>query len=184
MERESYGQLELFTQAKGSQGQKARAGNPFLSYLRSYEKVIITAIVFLVSGIISFSLGVERGKKLAFLKMDSRFELAGKTSKPAVPAAPAQRSAPAAAPAGENIAAPEKPRDNLQNFTIQVVSCSSKANAQQEAERLKKKGFSPLVLTKGRFAIVCVGKFPSKATAETLLVELKRRYRDCFIRRL
>ena len=45
-------------------------------------------------------------------------------------------------------------------YTIQLASYKSKSFAQKEAELLKKKGFVPLVIPKGSYTILCVGKFP------------------------
>ncbi|MFH1127974.1 MAG: SPOR domain-containing protein, partial [Candidatus Omnitrophota bacterium] len=70
------------------------------------------------------------------------------------------------------------------NYTIQVASYQTKKGAQKEAEIIKKKGLSVSVLSKGAYSILCVGNFKDKQKAKLVLVELKKRYRDCFIRRL
>ena len=56
--------------------------------------------------------------------------------------------------------------------------------AQKEADSLKKRGFAPLILPKGTYTIVCIGNLSDQKTAKPLLSELKKRYQDCFMRRL
>lgn len=175
MERKNYSQLELFSRAEDSDKKRNDARNSFLGYVRSYEKVILLFICFMVTGIISFSLGVEKGKHLTIsqgnlqleatnLKMGSQNmnqtivlkELAPKIDKNSAP----------------------------QNYTVQLASYRSKSYAEKEAEQLKKKGFKALVISKGSYSIVCVGNFANKEMARPLLSELKKAYRDSFIRRL
>lgn len=73
-----------------------------------------------------------------------------------------------------------------QNYTIQLASCRTKVSAQKEAELLRKSGFSPLILSKGSYIVVCVGNFSNQQAAKTLVSELKKRkrYQDCLVRRL
>jgi hypothetical protein len=65
-----------------------------------------------------------------------------------------------------------------------VASYQSKTHAQKEAEALRKKGVTPLVLSKGDYIIVCVGNFSNRDAAKSLLLDLRKRYQDCYIRRL
>ncbi len=168
MEKIDYSQLELFSNSKGPSGANRKTSNSFLSYLWGYEKVILIAIGFLVTGVISFSLGVEKGKHLAMLKSDYQTikrQPAASTTK--VPEEPKPQQAPLA-----------------QNYIIQLASYKTKATAQKEAQILKKKGYTPLVLSKSGYAVLYVGGFSDKEKAESLLSELKKRYNDCIIRRL
>ena len=82
----------------------------------------------------------------------------------------------------ENLLVQEK--DIRKHYTVQVASFQTRKYAQKEAEVLRKKGFSPLVLPKGKYSILCVGNFSSRETAKPLLSKLRQRYRDCFVRRL
>ena len=70
-------------------------------------------------------------------------------------------------------------------YTVQVASYKSLTRAQREADFLKKRGLDTLVMTKGNFSIVCVGKFgqfnEAKKYSERIL---KEQYNDCLVRRL
>jgi hypothetical protein len=64
--QENY-QSELFTQELDSGQYKPRIlGNPFLMRIRGYEKVMLLIMGLVLLSILSFSLGVEKGKRIAF----------------------------------------------------------------------------------------------------------------------
>ncbi|MFH0913183.1 MAG: SPOR domain-containing protein [Candidatus Omnitrophota bacterium] len=183
MANEETQQLELFSQTKERNQKKARISASLLNYIWAREKIILIILGLIVTGIVSFSFGVERGKKITRLKTDSRLDIALKTQKiqPAVsaPVAKPKSSEEALQPAQK-----EELTEYIQNYTIQVASFIKRGNAQREAETLENKGLSAMVLTKGKFTIVCVGNFPTRQEAESLLPKLKKQYQDCRIRRL
>ncbi len=182
MEKE-YNQLELFSQAKGNNQANAHISRAFMSYITKYEKAILIIIGFVITGIASFSLGVEKGKSYTTLKTDSELDIAAAKVKP-------ELSLPVSTPKQvikEEQYQPVKKeefKEYIQNYTIQVASFLNRVNAQKEADILKRKGLSPQVLSKGRFCIVCVGNFSKREEAESLLSKLKKQYQDCRIRRL
>jgi len=181
MEKE-YNQLELFSQAKGNNQANANISKAFMSYITKYEKAILIIIGFVITGIASFSLGVEKGKSYAMLKTDSQLDIASAKVKPELPL---PVSTPKQVIKEEQYQPVKKElKEYIQNYTIQVASFLNKVNAQKEADILKRKGLSPQVLSKGRFCIVCVGNFSKREEAESLLTKLKKQYQDCHIRRL
>ena len=78
----------------------------------------------------------------------------------------------------------KRPKEQIDNYTIQLASYQSRKYADRAAEKLKKRGLSPLILSKGEYIVLCVGNFSDKKTAYSLLAEFKKQYRDCFVRRL
>jgi hypothetical protein len=182
MERMRHSQLELFSGLKDYNQAKTGVSEPFWRYLWNYEKIIFIIIGFIITGIVFFTLGVEKGKESAALKLNAQFNMATKTqiSRPVqTPIKPVQT------PIKEEVS-PVKLQQpsSSQNYTIQIASYQTKTYAQKEAESLKKRGFASLVLPKGTYTIVCVGNFADEKTARPLLSKLKKRYQDCFIRRL
>jgi len=175
MENQNHSQLELFSQVNEYGQNNNRRANSFFSKIRSYEKLIILTISFLVTAVVAFSLGVEKGKRLAISTISSHFDLAASSvPKPQYQPAPIQ----------PNIATSPETKSYIQNYTIQVASFTNKTAAQKEAEFIKKKGHTPLILSKGKYMVLCVGKFTSRETALSLLPEFKKRYHDCTVRRL
>jgi septal ring-binding cell division protein DamX len=176
-------QMELFSQIKTGEAGNTPSSNPFLSFILSYEKTMLVIIGFIITGVICFCVGVEKGKKLAMLE-----------SRPAIeqpPAAAPMHVAPRqtthnAAPQEEKIPAPSQAttQDSDDNYTIQVASYQSKASASKQANVLLKKGLAAHVRSKGSYSILCIGKFNSKEKAKAVLTELKKSYGDCYIRRL
>jgi len=192
MEEENHSQLELFSQVNKDVQPNHQKAKSFIYYMRGHEKAIILVIFFIITSIASFSLGVERGKTIALRKPDLNIELAEanisqKKSQVTVltTALPATNLKPAAMPA---VKAPEKsgsPLENfIQNYTIQVATFATKVGAEKEAAIFKKKGLPTLVFSKGKYTILCVGKFSGKETAKPTLTELKKQYHDCFVRRI
>ena len=165
MEKQNNSQFELFL----GTGVSARlsgykADKTFLAYIRYYEKTLLVIIGIVITGIISFSLGVERGKGLS---MSS-----------SIPIGQVQQIKARE----ETVKEPETPEKD--DYIIQLASYKTKTYAKREAELLKKNGLSPLILNKGNYTVLYVGNFPSRKTAQSLLSELKKRYKDCYIRRL
>jgi len=70
------------------------------------------------------------------------------------------------------------------SYTIQVGTYRTKILAEKEAESLKKKGMPSWIVSQGTYTILLVGNFFDKVKAQVYLSELKKQYRDCFIRRL
>ncbi len=171
-------QLELFSdpqedpKAAASRAQK----NSFLTRIWGYEKTVLIILALLVTAIVSFSLGVEKGKR-TFLRQSPVI-----ASEPAVAVEVVKKAESLASPALPEL----KPVAVAQkgDYTIQVASFKAASYAKKEAVLLKKRGFESLTLKSGSFTILCVGRFPDKETAQPLLKELRKYYKSCYIRRL
>ncbi|MCG8431761.1 MAG: SPOR domain-containing protein [Candidatus Omnitrophica bacterium] len=202
MERRKNFQLELFTQTTQDEGDKKKSsGGSVYELIRRYEKGLFSAIGLVIIAIIAYSIGAHRGT-------------AGNPSQPALPeetkalrqSVPAQRaergvvhaqvtqpvddvSPPKHGTEREAAVSGSSPEEiSLQDkgsYTIQLASYKTRSYAEREAGRLKKKGYTPLILTKGDYIILCVGKFSSRAAAERVLKnQFSTRYQGCFARRL
>lgn len=195
MDKKGHTQLDLFSQAKGMASLMPQARHSFLGLIWNHEKAILLIVGFIITAIVSFALGIERGKKISALQgRPSGFMASGESairqaSKPLpAPAAikPEQPSKPAPAVKEEEaVVAPAlAARESAGSYTIQVASFKKETSAQKEIATLKKKGLVASALSKGKYLIVCVGNFIKKDEARSLLPKLKKRYQDCFIRRL
>ncbi len=214
MNKEDLSQLELFS---GNGSQQAGHNEPafsvsFLSYIRVYEKVIFVLIGFLLTAVIAFCCGVQRGRTLAKEAVNTRMDLAQSSVAAPAPAAVARQKVYPAAPASQqpavvasarvpaaaasrlvsdrqpaaraSLAASPVVPVSAGGFTIQVGSYAESQLALKESASLKKKGFNALLVRKGKYTILCVGTFTSKENAQSVLSQLKRTYGDCYIRRL
>jgi cell division septation protein DedD len=132
---------------------------------------------------------VEKGKRIASLNLNHRIDTAfiQQPAKPKAMAQPAIKTMPAATIMLQQPQYPPSQQAQSskgQAYTIQLASYKSNSHAQKEAAVLKQKGYSPLLLTKGEYIVLCVGNFSNKQNAQSLLPELSKRYGDCRIRRL
>lgn len=183
MRKENPVQLEIFS-LDNTDLKNQRQSKTFLNYIWNYEKIILTVIAFLVISIASFSLGFERGKRIAS-KTGLISNIA--SSKEQIQGSTKVLPVPVKEPAVVTLAS-SKPimitQGFQKNYTVQVATYKSKTYAQKEAQVLKNKGFQPLVFPKEKYTQLCVGQFSNKDEAQTSLKELRKRYGDCFIRRL
>lgn len=165
MEKKFSLQLELFKRPNDDSGLgRDTSARPLLNYIRSYEKTILIIIGIVITGIASFSLGVQKGRRVT--------EIAGQRIRVQAP-----------------VIKIEEPKREVmplegENYVIQLASYKVGSYARKEAALLKKRGLEPRVLAKGIYTVLCVGNIPNKQTARSLLAELKKRYRDCYLTRL
>lgn len=182
MERDNNLQLELFNQDK-AQSKTRQPNGSVLSFLRGYEKTVLIIIAVLVTGIISFCLGVERGKQIALARNNAPFDLAAQAApKPQINSV--KPMVVTVQSSQQTITSVKPDVFTSGSFTIQLATYKSRVNAEQEANALKKKGLSPLVKTQGNFVVLCVGNFNNRQAAVELLAQLKKKYAGCYIRRL
>ena len=202
-------QFELFPRAKDDPAQAEHRTFFVGKLILSFESIMIMTIAVVVIMVVSFSLGMEKGKRhsraaaLRKLQQDRPIPDSPRTQLPDVAAEDPkpindiglESSPPAAVPLvrlDEEAAVPEaldtaeageeKVVDNF--YTIQVASFKKRTMAQKEAMQLQDKGYDIMVVPKGQYSIVCVGKFPIREEAKVVSQELKKKYKDCLIRRL
>ena len=177
--------MELFSRSRDTSGAGGAFSQSFISRIWRYEKTVLIIIGFIIVGVISFSWGVEKGKRALMPRDDfhrARIPPASiATRQAATPKSP-QQATPVRQK--EDVSGPQKEKAPTGVYTVQVASFQTKAFAQKEEEGLKSRGHQTLLLGKNGYIILCVGKFSDKDTARALLLELKKRYGDCYIRRL
>lgn len=188
-------QLEIFNQKDSLGKYSARRDPNFLKKIFSYEKIIITIIIFIVINIVSFSLGVEKGRRLARIsnqpsqestKVIKNQTLQNNMLQIEVANKDNQYASSVTKPQEIKIIKEESQSQITQknNYTIQVASLSDKTYIQKELIALKNKGYSAFAVSKGKMSIICVGKFQDKEKAKKIASHLQKKYRDCLVRRL
>lgn len=171
MNKQSDLQLELFSQLKNPLAKDSILNNSFKTRIWHYEKSILIIISIVITGIVSFTMGVERGKRLSKSTQKQQLQYRMEDSAKKIPLI-------------EELKAPKDYKNSIWGYTIQLASYRTKTYAEKEAKELKKKGLLPLILSKGNYIVLCVGNFSNKQEAQLLLSELKKRYQGCFVRRL
>jgi len=122
-----------------------------------------------------FSIGVERGKNITGVQ---EVVIVPKAEKPIV-------AQPVVVEVKQEVYQ-EKiiPKQEIFVYTIQVASFKNKSAVEDEAKRLQKKGYETMIVPKGSWIILCVGKFGNKQQAQPLWQELRKKYSDCIIRKI
>ncbi|UCG35605.1 MAG: SPOR domain-containing protein [Candidatus Omnitrophota bacterium] len=163
------------------------------------DTLVLLSVVIVLLLVIAFSLGVERGRKIAKVVEEEKISepamlaLATETSR-----APKKQKGKDKEEFMEISLAPKKgtkvaqPMRRLiktrpgeeKRYLIQVASYLTKKAAEQEAAKLKEKGHPVKIQQKGRYVVLFVGEFDNRREAEDNLKILKKTYHDCFIRRL
>ena len=207
-------QFELFPRTVVDPQDKQKKYLQFKGLTLSPENTIVFYIVSLMLIILSFSLGIERGKRVVGMAPLSKEPLKISEKKVSekenffeIPEEIANtlpldvkeslRAQQTISDAKTKVKTADKkqksltpPQEKIQDkngglrYTIQVASFKSKENAYQELEKLNKVGVETFVVPKGGYSIVCVGRFLEKDAALKIINKLKNRYKDCLIRRL
>jgi len=195
-------QFELFPGTPENSHQKHNRSYSFKDLTLSPENIIVLGVISVMVMVLSYSFGVEKGKVASDLNSPETIqtkEVSVQTSVPLAENVHLQGEAkiiisdstiePVIDPEVEvreilPLLVMEKILNDSERFTIQVASFKLFRNASKEAETLQKKGFESFVLDKGKYSIVCVGKFTQKNEAKQFSGKLRQRYADFLVRRL
>ncbi len=190
-------QFELFPGALEAGEKVLRPRVFFASLTFSLENLIVGLIIVSMAVLLSFSLGVEKGKRIVFKNpsptaspLPTAAIVPVKNNQPVLKSMPSEAKQEIQKPVIQKTIDSEAMKDVAlkdiieASYTIQVASFKNKDMAQQEATLLKKKGYQIFVLPKGNYSIVCVGKFLKKEQAHGILWQLKKQYKDCLVRRM
>lgn len=170
-------QLEIFNIKENVSDKKQNNFSSLFQYLIKYEKFIFSGVAFIVTFLIAYSVGFEKGKSinLAAVKNTSQRTL-NVIAKDALNQNKENKKAEATyVTVVKQTQTPKGP------YVIQVASYIKESLAKKEMLALKNKGFNPLIANKGKFVVVYVGNFSDKLEAQSSLKKLKASYRDCFI---
>ena len=160
-------QLEFFKSQKYQSDtlKKGKYRPNFFGFIRLYEKAILLVIVIFIISLVSFSAGLEKGKRLKLQAQPKNEQIIITSPLP-------------------GLEKKLKNKEDIAEFTIQVATFKTQAYAQKEAKRLEKKGLSALIIPRGKYVCVSVGRFSRKKEASLTLSQLRKTYHDCYIRRL
>lgn len=195
-------QFELFPKTTGDTIENVAPRFIFSRVVLTFENLVVVFVFVIVSLVIAYSIGVERGRRntavarpvaqvtpeVALTIQDvthPRIELtpppaAARPLTTATSTAEAARALPPKTVPVVPKTSSEKVVDK--GYTVQVASYKSQADARQEAKVLRDQGFDSMVLTKGSYSILCVGRFAQQDGAKDLQNKLRKKYKDSLIR--
>ncbi|VAX37802.1 hypothetical protein MNBD_UNCLBAC01-1506 [hydrothermal vent metagenome] len=189
-------QFELFPETSPISKKKEKPRYILKDLTLSVENIIVVSIIFVMSLVLFFAFGVERGKNVAQVFPEEKKTVEMQTVK----MVDVQNSV---SPAKIKIIEPKVIQavdipqkdvvdDNIfpieenaleEGYTIQVASFKLEKSARREATRLKDAGHDTFVIPKGSYSIVCVGRFVQREEAKAFSNQLKNRYQDLLVRR-
>jgi hypothetical protein len=187
-------QFELFPgRAEGSTAPQPAPRFIFSSMTLSAENIIVLTVFIFLGIIVSFSVGVEKGKRLYFVHSNKTIESIA-VMQPVAPAPLMQKDAvgksDAAIVAKKEILTPVPrveavaPKSEESFYTVQVASFKLRKFAEDEAQGLKGKGYETFIVPKGKHLVVCAGRFLDQGAAKIFSGKFKSKYKDCLVRRL
>jgi hypothetical protein len=200
-------QFEFFPGAAGSSDEARRPHFMAARFNLSIENLVIFSIVSIMVIVFSFSLGVEKGKRISLsgsepqIGIDRTTDPVSKSSssgtglsaasidglKSAV-TDPLPVQVKAGGTEGKIVTAEAAPQGlvakSTGGYTVQVASYKSGKKAEKEAQALLKKGYKAFVLSKGQHVVLCVGNFQKREEAGIYGKKLKSNYQDFVVRRL
>ncbi len=166
-----------------------------LTLLVYYENLVLFIIAFILLLIITFSFGIERGKRLRLLPQSFNRQVSNFAQKVQVTPYEEKKPTKQKAPEIETTAPPSVQYTDLtskkpiqistaapSSYLI-VAAFTNRSLAEKEKERLLKIGVSSFIAPSGRFYEIKIGPFTNKDDAINLQKRLKRFYKDCYIRR-
>ncbi|MFC1624300.1 SPOR domain-containing protein [Candidatus Omnitrophota bacterium] len=164
---------DLFDHLHASEGKRGKKTIFFIPRIKksttlSYENIIFIAIGFVMSCIIFFSLGVEKGRQdVGHVVTEKREENIEQSRD------------------RERDKRDERREDKAQEkYIIQIAAFKKRGSAEQERSRLLKEGYSANIKRSGDYYQLYVGGFDKEKTAQKLLKELKQKYIDSYIKKL
>ena len=146
------------------------------------ENIVFLVIILMMSVVIAFALGVERGKRLISVVPEAQIVEYKEESKEPDPVA--GRVSLETKPEAEPGAA-EKTimKENEPPYTIQLIAYKQKAAAEKEKNKLLNKQREAFIIPSGDWYQVCAGNYASVKDAESRLKEFSKDYKGCFVRK-
>jgi len=173
------GQGEFFSEFQASGGNKfayfkkemALGKKMVLSI--SYENLVLFFIVLIMLVVVFFSLGVEKGKRVAAKYMRTWA------------AAHANKTAEKKEGRENPDESSEKSADlQFKPYTIQVMAVKKIEEAQREVARLNDAGYKAFIVQSSAWYHVCAGRYATIAEANNNLSAIKGKYPNCYIRKI
>jgi len=180
------GQQEFFKEFKGPKSgiDKLREKYippkwPFITI--SIENLVFVAISIIMIIVLSFSLGVERGKRFGNTKIilpeRNYAAIEKKISKPVSLKDNLDNTEAAEIKQEQGVI-----RDKTARYTIQIVAYRDKGTAEKKVSSLREEKRSAFIIPENGLFQVCVGRYRTLKETKAGMKNLQSKYSDCFAR--
>jgi len=161
-----------------------------MSLRLTYERLILFIAASCVLLVISFCLGVERGKNVV---IPERFNRESRDVPSLRGPATNHGGDEAILSPNKKVAAVPQPKKTVKlvpappasdtAYSIQVATYIKKDTAEDELLRLKRDGLPAYMTQMGKFYLLTVGDYANREEAKKVEGKLKIRYNDCFVKK-
>ena len=132
----------------------------------SVEKLIFILIAIVVLVVIVFCLGVELGKNKA---------------RPVLPVLVTESAEVMDIPApATNINTPVSKKGAV--YKIHLATYVGKESARRQMLKVNESGFPAYIKASGKFFLLCIGDYHDRQQAEGVLMQVRKKYKDCYIK--
>lgn len=148
----------------------------------SREKLIFSVISVILLYVIFFSLGIERGKKIANRSLNSNMHstavaLQNKNVENQNQKTTAEKNV-------SNLETTTQIVPELKEFySIQAAAYSNLSRAEKEASKVRAGGNEAIIDSNGKYHLLLIGKFKDKKDATALKKKLANKYKGCYVRK-
>jgi len=166
----------------------------------SYENLVLFSIIFIMLLVVFFSLGVEKGKRIALQgnkDKTARYVDNIIEKKPLSEKIPNEKrkDETAVLEKGESNELEIEKKSNaiyeggmadasIKPYTIQVVAFKNVENAKKEIQRLKREGYDAFLIPSKEWTQVCVGRYITREETKKDLDSLKKMYLASYVRKV
>jgi len=173
-------QKELFDQFRKEKGRLERIADRMRDRRRRphlyipVENIVFAAIIFIMSLVLAFALGVERGRRRAPVAREAGPGGAESVVMQPIVVTPAKSEKPDTKPVEKR----ELP------YTVQLVSYRQRKQAESERDRLASGNVDAFIVTSGRWFQVCAGRYENVKEADAAREKFRKEYRGCFVKKI
>jgi cell division protein FtsN len=152
----------------------------------SYENIVFLVIAFVMSCVIFFTLGVEKGRRDVGYVKDKGETRSSQGSQEAFRQSlpPVTKSRDLRRIEAKEVKAQETSRDREgEYYTVQLAAFRSKEAADRERAELKKNGYNAGIRISGDYYQLFIDGIKTKKDAQTIVNKLKNKYNDCYVKK-
>lgn len=158
-----------------------------------FDTLVLSCVIVILLLALSFSLGVERGKKVTLANLGNLEKTPLHVSNSPQTGIAMLKEVKETIKKEETQAKTqrikEKELKNIEKekknrFQIQVATFKQKNTAKKAAKLLQKNGYPVSIIERGSYSVVYVGDFSNEIEAKNNLAILRKKYKDCILRRL
>ena len=147
----------------------------------SAERMVFVSIGIIMLLVVSFALGVEKGKTISAAKETTAVPVQAVQQRTAATNVTVQRTAVTNTTV-RPVVQVKSAADNGKPYMVVAASYLKEPSAIQEVNRLKGNGLEAFVYRSGPYYLVCVGSFTNRESAQKILNKVRQTHRDAYVR--